>query len=146
MTDTLEVAFEVACSATHAFATWTERRGAWWPADHTISGGPDAIVLEGFVGGRIYERARGTEHEWGVVTTWQPPVRLGFRWHLGVGPERATDVDVAFVPLGEHATRVRIEQSGFERLGDVAADARARNRTGWESLALHLRAAIERGE
>ena len=103
-------------------------------------------MLEGFVGGRIYERARGTEHEWGVVTTWQPPVRLGFRWHLGVGPERATDVDVAFVPLGEHATRVRIEQSGFERLGDVAADARARNRTGWESLALHLRAAIERGE
>jgi hypothetical protein len=49
-----------------SIVTWTERIGTWWPADHTISGSPVAVVLEGKVGGRIYERAKhGEEHDWG---------------------------------------------------------------------------------
>jgi hypothetical protein len=52
--------------------TWTERIGTWWPADHTISGAPVAVVLEGRIGGRIYERtAQGGEHDCGVVTVWR---------------------------------------------------------------------------
>ena len=80
----------------HAFAIWTQRIGTWWPADHTVSGDPAAVVLEGRVGGRIYERTRqGEEHDWGVVTDWRPPDQLSYRWHLGVGPEAATDVAVS---------------------------------------------------
>ena len=54
---------------------WTSGIATWWPRDHTITKGPGvAVVLEGRVGGRIYERAPdGTEHEWGEVTVWQPP-------------------------------------------------------------------------
>jgi hypothetical protein len=32
MTEPLRMSFEVACSAEHAFATWTSRIASWWPA------------------------------------------------------------------------------------------------------------------
>ena len=146
MTDSLRISFEVACAADHAFATWTERIGTWWPADHTVSGAPIAVVLEGWVGGRIYERTRhGDEHDWGVITAWQPPDLLAYRWHLGVGPESATEVAVLFSPLDANRTRVEIEQSGWERLGPAASQLRSRNRAGWESLVSHVRVAVEKG-
>ena len=146
MTEALHFSFEVACGAEHAFTTWTERIASWWPADHTVSGSPAAVVLEGREGGRIYERTQqGQEHDWGVVTAWQPPGLVAYRWHLGVGAEAATDVAVTFVRLGSQATRVDIEQSGWERLGALAADLRQRNLAGWGSLVPHFRAGAEKG-
>ena len=57
---------------------WTERIAAWWPADHTASGEPNLqVVLEGRIGGRIFERtAAGAEHDWGEVVAWEPPHRF----------------------------------------------------------------------
>ena len=77
MTKPLQLAFDVACRADHAFATWTAAISTWWPADHTVSGEAGfEVVLEGRVGGRIYERtAGGVEHEWGEVTEWRPCYR-----------------------------------------------------------------------
>src|SRR5262249_8925243 len=64
MPEPLRMAFDVACPAEHAFTVWTSAIGTWWPADHTVSGAPSAVVMEGGVGGRIYERAAdGTEHD-----------------------------------------------------------------------------------
>jgi hypothetical protein len=40
---------------------------------------------------------------------------------------------------------VEIEQSGWERLGAAAAELRDRNRSGWESLMAHFRAAVGEG-
>ncbi|MEP7026516.1 MAG: hypothetical protein ABJB47_22485 [Actinomycetota bacterium] len=70
MTGPLRLSFDVACSAEHAFTVWTSGIAAWWPADHTVTGQPDAVVvLQAGVGGRIYEcTADGAEHEWGEVT------------------------------------------------------------------------------
>jgi uncharacterized protein YndB with AHSA1/START domain len=147
MTDPLRISFEVGCGVDHAFATWTERIGAWWPADHTLSGGPVLIVLEGRVGGRIYERtAQGKEHNWGVVTVWQPPAALAYRWHLGVDPDSATMVAVTFSALDHDRTMVQIEQTGWERLGEAASEQRRRNRSGWEALKPPFCAAAEAGE
>jgi hypothetical protein len=144
MTEPLRVSFEVRTGADHAFATWTERMSLWWPPDHTMTGSPAGVVLEGRVGGRIYERgAQGEEHEWGVVTEWRPPDALAFRWHLGVGPERATDVAITFRPVDADTTRVEIEQSGWERLGADAPALRERNLVGWGGLEPHFRAAVE---
>lgn len=146
MSDALRVSFDVACGMAHAFETWTERTGMWWPKDHTVSGAPSAIVIEGRLSGRIYERTeRGDEHEWGVVTAWRPPELLAFRWHLGVSEELATEVAVSFASLGADSTRIEIEQSGWERLGSAAEELRQRNRTGWSSLEPHFRAAVEKG-
>lgn len=148
MTDEpLVVEHRVACSPAHAFRVWTERFGQWWPPSHTVAG-PDEVaevVLEAGVGGRILERRHdGSEEPWGEVTTWDPPRRLAFRWHLMFAPEEATDVAVAFVPDGD-ATLVRITHGGWERLPeDVATVRRERNRAGWTGvLPRFVRAAEE---
>jgi uncharacterized protein YndB with AHSA1/START domain len=136
--------FDVACGADHAFLVWTGRIGTWWPADHTVSGAEDSVVvLEGRVGGRIFERtADGAEHDWGEVTAWEPPSRLAYLWFLRADRGDATDVEIRFVAVGDSATRVEIEHSGWERLGDRGATWRERNLGGWSTLLPHYRAAL----
>jgi uncharacterized protein YndB with AHSA1/START domain len=147
MKSPLRISFEVACPAPHAFDMWTSRISTWWPTDHTVSGQRDLrVVLEGGVGGRIFERTDdGVEHDWGVVTVWEPPTRLGYLWHLGSDRSQATDVEIRFVDLGPRSTRIEIEHRGWERLGEMAGPWRNRNRIGWETLLPHFAAAIERG-
>lgn len=134
MTEPLQLSYEVDCAADHAFEVWTSRIGVWWPLDHTMSGDPDAIVLEGQVGGRIFERARdGTEHEWGVVTDWDPPRGLTFTWHLGRPADEATEVAVRFTGDDDTHTLVTIEHRGWERLAKLG-DVRERTRDNWGSV------------
>ncbi|HUB39704.1 MAG TPA: SRPBCC family protein [Streptosporangiaceae bacterium] len=148
MTSPLRITFDVACPPEHAFAMWTSRIGTWWPADHTVSGHRDlTVVLESGVGGRIYERtADGTEHDWGVVTIWEPPKRLAYLWHLGSDRSQATDVDIRFVARGPGDTRIEIEHRGWERLGEEAGRRRDGNRMGWEAVLPHFAAAITKGD
>jgi hypothetical protein len=148
LTSPLRITFEVGCAASHAFDLWTTRIGTWWPPDHTVSGQRGAqVVLEGGVGGRIFERTDdGAEHDWGEVTTWEPPVRLGYLWHLGADRSRATDVDIRFVAVGPRETRIEVEHRGWERLGGQGDTWRDRNRIGWETLLPHFAAAVERGD
>ncbi|MFL5651348.1 MAG: SRPBCC domain-containing protein, partial [Chloroflexota bacterium] len=135
---------EVACSGEHAFRTWTAGIAGWWPADHTVSGSAQAtVVLEGRVGGRIYERtADGAEHEWGEVTVWEPPHRLVYLWHLRRDRADATEVEIRFLPQGATATRVEIEHRGWEVLGAAGEDWRDRNHGGWATLLPHYEAAV----
>jgi hypothetical protein len=139
----IRLAFEVDCPADHAFDVWTRRIADWWPADHTVSGDPGLeVVLEPRVGGRIFERlASGAEHDWGEVTTWEPPSRLGYLWHLRRDRADATDVEIRFVDRGDATTRVEIEHRGWERLGADGEGWRDRNRGGWATLLPHYRAA-----
>jgi uncharacterized protein YndB with AHSA1/START domain len=126
----LRIGFEVACPPEHAFTTWTERLSAWWPRDHTTTGG--TMELEPRVGGRVFERADdGTEIPWGEVTIWEPPHRLGYLWHMRTERENATDVEITFVPRDDGTTRVEIEHRGWDRLGP---EWRARNERGWTTL------------
>jgi hypothetical protein len=85
LTVPLRITFDVACSSQRAFHAWTTRIDTWWPPDHTVSGARlEAVVLEAHIGGRIYERSlEGVEVEWGVITTWDPPMTLGYTWHIG---------------------------------------------------------------
>jgi activator of Hsp90 ATPase-like protein len=147
MTAPLKTTFDVACSAEHAFAVWTSRIATWWPPDHTVSGQPELIVMDGVVGGRIFERTKdGVEYEWGEVTRWQPPRRLAYLWHLGGDRTVATEVDIRFVHQGAAATRIEIEHRGWERLGTSGDVWRDRNRSGWASLLPHFIAEVTKGE
>jgi hypothetical protein len=148
VTAPLRMSFDVACPAGQAFALWTSRIGTWWPRDHTVTGEPGlAVVLESGVGGRIYERTTaGAEHDWGVVTVWDPPSRLAYRWHLAADRSDATEVEIRFVARAEGDTRVEIEHRGWERLGERADNWRDRNRIGWDTLLPHFAAAITGGE
>ena len=147
MIEPLRLDFEVGCEAERAFEVWTARIGMWWPADHTVSGEDDLEVhIEGRVGGRIYERtSSGTEHDWGEVTVWEPPSRLGYVWHLRRDRSEATVVEIRFVPLGESRTRVEIEHRGWERLGAEGQAWRDRNLGGWRTLLPHFTQSVESG-
>ncbi|MDQ2837939.1 MAG: SRPBCC domain-containing protein [Actinomycetota bacterium] len=143
MTMPLRMSFEVACSVEHAFAVWTARIDAWWPADHTVTGRPTRVVLEAGVGGRIYEcDAEGAEHDWGEVTDWRPPTRLGYLWHLGGDRADASVVEINFAAVDPAVTRVEIEHRGWEKLGEAARIWRARNQLGWDSLLPHYLTAL----
>jgi hypothetical protein len=139
----LRLSFDVACPAEHAFAVWTERTSRWWPAGHSVSGEAGLeIVFEPRVGGRIFERTHdGREHDWGEITVWEPPSRLGYLWHIRRDRADATDVEIRFVPRDDTTTTVEIEHTGWERLGAEGPAWRERNEAGWGGLLPHYTAA-----
>jgi uncharacterized protein YndB with AHSA1/START domain len=127
----LVVAFEVDASPAHAFQTWTTRCATWWPRSHTVSGDPAQITFEPRAGGAIVERAPdGQEHRWGEILEWEPPHRLRYLWHLFFDPSEATEVEITFEPAGD-GTAVRLEQRGFEALGDAGPPRQQRTHRVW---------------
>ena len=135
MTPPLVVEFAVDASVEHAFAVWVRNPDRWWPKSKTVSRDSlDEVVIEPVVGGRIYERNRdGDEHDWGRVVVWEPPTRIGFTWHLFFDPAEATDVSITFRPDGA-ITRVRLEQTGWDRLGAGGGERRTNTIRAWESI------------
>jgi uncharacterized protein YndB with AHSA1/START domain len=140
----IRLAFDVDCPVEHAFDVWTARIGQWWPRDHTVSAEQDlTVVLEGRPGGRIFERqASGVEHDWGEVTIWEPPTRLGYTWHLNRDRSDATQVEIQFVAQGRAKTRVEIEHRDWDRLGAEGERWRERNQGGWATLLPHYVRAV----
>ncbi len=130
----LVLEFEVGVAPAEAFDIWTRRCATWWPAAHTVTGDPAAITFEPHAGGRIVERARdGGEHDWGTVLDWDPPTRLRYRWHLFFEPDEATEVEVTFA-RARGGTVVRLEQRGWEALGETGPDRRTRTHQAWSTL------------
>jgi hypothetical protein len=143
----LQLAVDLHCDVGHAFSTWTERFGDWWPRGHTVTGDPAAVILEARLGGRIFERTRdGREIDWGEVTGWEPPTRLAYRWHIRRDRSEATDVEIRFVATGSETARLEITHTGWERLGDEAESWRDANRGGWRGLLPHYLAAVRDGD
>lgn len=134
MVEPLVVEFEVRGPIGHAFSMWTQRCVLWWPPSHTISGNPAAIVFEPRPGGRIFERGPdGIEHTWGELLEWDPPRRLKYRWHLFFEAAEATDVEVTFSE-SDGATTVRLNQTGWERLGSAGPPRRTRTGQAWRAI------------
>lgn len=145
MIEPLTFTFDVDCSVGHAFDVWTRRLAAWWPADHTTTGRTDlTIVLEPRLGGRIFEQTpEGVEHEWGEVTIWEPPNRLGYLWHLRRDRADGTDVEISFREVATDRATVEIVHRGWERLGADGPVWRTRNTQGWQTLLPHYRQAVQ---
>jgi uncharacterized protein YndB with AHSA1/START domain len=127
---------EVRRGIEEAFRVFTAEIASWWPvAGHSVEPGKVAVVvLEDRVGGRLYERWRdGGEADWGRVLAWEPPTRLLLAW--SPNPERPpTEVEVRFVAVEADHTRVELEHRGWERLGDLAAEARVSYDGGWPGV------------
>ena len=134
----LVVEFEVGVAPAQAFDTWTRRCSTWWPASHTICRDPAAITFEPRAGGKIVERAPdGGEQQWGTILDWEPPGRLRYLWHLFFDPSEATEVEVTFTAR-EDVTAIRLEQRGWERLGDAAPPRRDRTRQAWATITVRF--------
>lgn len=128
---------EVATTPETAFRVFTEEMQSWWPMD-THSIGEDkvaAIVVDPREGGRITERWHdGTEYEWAIFTTWDPPRRFVMDWRPNPDPRRPyTEVEVSFTQADD-VTIVELQHRGWERLGAEAADARESYDTGWDAV------------
>ena len=122
-----------------AFRVFTDGIATWWPLQtHSIEGMasegakvPETVVLEGHVGGRLYERMTdGEDGYWGTVTHWEPPHRVVIEWKVNPNAPAPTEIDVSFAPDGD-GTRVDLVHRGWERLGAEAEEARASYSDGW---------------
>ncbi|HYZ77743.1 MAG TPA: SRPBCC family protein [Gaiellaceae bacterium] len=119
-------------SVEDAFRVFTEELGNWWPVEtHSIAkDAVETVVMEGQVGGRLYERTTGgEEHGWGRMLVWEPPRRVAFEWHITGVP---TEVEVRFTPAGQ-GTRVDLEHRGFERV-ENGAERRDSYSSGWVTV------------
>ena len=136
MIEPLRLSFVVECPVEHAFSTLTSRTTSWWPVAHTVTAEPGLqVVFEGRPGGRIFERTpAGLEVDWGEVTVWEPPNRLGYLWHIATDRSDATEVEIRFVDRGDATTRVDIEHRGWERLGARGPSWREENVGGWNGV------------
>ena len=114
-----------------AFATFTDRFGAFKPPEHNLLAAPIAeTVFEPRVGGHIYDRATdGTECRWARVLVYDPPKRVVFSWDIGptwqieTEPDNTSEVEVRFVEEDQHRTRVELEHRNLDRHGP-----------GWEAV------------
>jgi hypothetical protein len=126
---------------TAAFDLFTRRISEWWPADRRHSQDPDSeiFLLES---GRFYERARdGREVELGVVRRWDRPTLILLDFFIATGPEKPTEVEIAFAPRGSCAevTVVHRAKPSSQALWKEWAPRYARS---WDAvLAALLRAA-----
>lgn len=116
----------------YAFRVFTERLGDFKPREQNLLEVPVAeTVFEPHVGGHIYDRGvDGSECRWARVVAYEPPDRVVFTWDIGptwqleADPERASEVEVRFIPENAERTRVVLEHRHLDRHGD-----------GWESVA-----------
>jgi uncharacterized protein YndB with AHSA1/START domain len=139
----LRFSFQVDCPVQHAFSIWTSKTSSWWPVSHTVTAEPGLqVIFQPAVGGRIFERTpAGQEVEWGEITAWEPPRRLGYLWHIRDDRADATQVEINFVDQGDATTRVEIEHRGWERLGSRGSSWRETNLGGWNGVLPHYREA-----
>lgn len=116
-----------------AFERFTVDIGEWWPLKSHSVGLEDGgtVVFEDRPGGRIYEVLKdGSEETWGKVVEWEPPSKVVYTWHPGRAPETAQRIVVRFEESAG-GTELKVEQSGWERFGEGAAEMRQEYVEGW---------------
>lgn len=108
-----------------AFTVFSEQMATWWPPEHHLNEAPFAVIIvEPRAGGRWYEVGTdGSELDWGVVLTWDPPRHLALSWHLDGNfrydplPGRSSRVDARFTPQPNGSTLVELEHTGLDSHG-----------------------------
>jgi len=121
----IRAAVRVGAPIESAFDVFTLEMGSWWPLESTpIHPGrglsqPDALRLEPWEGGRLYELVGDNRLRWGTVLSWDPPRRLVFEWETDAS-HAPTEVEVRFTQDAED-TLVEVVHRGWEF---VAASAR----------------------
>jgi len=142
----VEKSVTVSVPVERAFEVFTAEIGTWWPLrTHAVdTERSETVVMEGRVGGRLFERTpTGEEHVWGTLVAWEPPNRIVYSWHPGRGEETAQEVEITFSPEGD-GTRVDIRHYGWEKLGDRLEDTIASYQEGWDKVIASYAQAAER--
>ena len=114
-----------------AFSVFVDEFDAIKPREHNMLGVDIAeTVFEPRAGGHIFDRGvDGSECRWARVLAYEPPSRVVFtwdispRWAIETDPDKASEVEVRFVPESADRTRVELEHRNLDRHGE-----------GWESV------------
>jgi uncharacterized protein YndB with AHSA1/START domain len=122
---TIRTAIVVEAPVERAFRVFTEQFDQVKPREHNMLGVEIAeTVFEPRVGGRVYDRGvDGSEFQWARVLAFEPPDRVVFSWDLSPqfqiesDLERASEVEVRFVPESAERTRVELEHRNLDRHG-----------------------------
>ncbi len=125
---------EVPLAPVAAFDLFTSKMESWWPFEtHSVFLSEKvSFSFEYRDGGRLVETGPdGEDTIWGTVLSFDPPNLVRFTWHPGRESETAQEVEVTFV-ASEAGTIVSLVHSGWELLGERAAEAREGYLTGWD--------------
>jgi len=124
MDDPVKASVTLSAPVGDAFRVFVDRIGEWWPRAYTFAQDDLAsIVIEPRAGGRWYEiDRRGRRLDWGEVRMFEPNERLVLSWAVSADrrqepPQRASEVEVRFRPLGPRFTRIDLEHRAFGRHG-----------------------------
>lgn len=123
-----------------AFRIFTDEVGLWWRRDTPYWNDAQrglSVRIEPGVGGRfveVYDLETDAGFEAGRVTAWEPGRRFAMTWtQVGWPAGAATDIEVTFARSGK-GTLVRLEQTGFERVGPEADGFRDGYSAGWKEV------------
>ena len=141
--DVVRVTVRVQSPRNRAFELFTDFE-SWWPHEWTWSGEAlEEIGIEGWVGGMWYEVGPfGFRCDRGRVFAWEPSGRLAFTWQVSPAglpvpdPEKASEVEVRFIPQGPRETSIEVEHRGFARHGGgwEAYRERMGGAEGWPNI------------
>ena len=131
----------VAAPVERAFRVFTEQFDLIKPRDHNLLAVEIVeSVIEPRVGGRLYDRGvDGSECQWGRVLVYEPPTRIVFSWDISpmwqieTDLDKASEVEVRFVPEGADRTRIELEHRHLDRHGEGWEGTRegVRGDQGW---------------
>ncbi len=140
-----QVAFEVSIRAPRdrVWTALTEETNNWWPKDFFSAENPAGFVIEGQLGGRVYEAWNGGGGVlWGTVVVWSPGYRMTWACEMypdWTGPGRSF---VTF-DLEERGveTIVKVQDSGLCINANQAANSLG---SGWQRLiGTHFKSYVE---
>ena len=131
--DPVVVSVFVKADAERAFDAFTGEMTSWWPLTEISISKPDRVVVEARQGGEIYEVNGGLSHHWAWITAWERPRRIAVEWKVDEDAPVPTAWEATFTPEGE-GTRLTLVHTGWEALGDGAAEARDSYDGGWAGI------------
>ena len=141
MIEPINTSVTVRRSSEDAFRIFTQDMGSWWPlqgfsmAEETEGEvKAESVVFEEREGGRVYEvMSDGTEGTWATILAWDPPRSFVLAWKPNLTDNPPTELEITFT-LDDAGTRVDLEHRGWERLGALAAEARAGYGENWTGV------------
>lgn len=128
----VELEVRICASPERVFTALTQEISAWWGMPYFL-GNAVNIILEPFVGGRLYEVwGENTGALWATVTKIQPPRELCLVGPIGL-PEPTHGVTTFLLNSRDDTTIVQFTHEAF---GKIGPEIETRHTEGWKDLLL----------